>query len=183
MACKSERTKGEIAYDEWFHSLKSKARKDKLRKAGLGPHDEIPGGDIVYPVIEEHPAFNSACIVDDERTETERFISDTELRPRLANLFKVLGKYADHRMRGHLLFIRKLLGDPDASMQEAARLLGLTPQAMNNRARQLRKALGDLASDPGSASAQRVVLTRTVPVTDPSIYRPRTVRDTTDDEM
>lgn len=183
MAAKSERTDGERAYDRWFHSLKSERRKAKLRKAGLGPHDEIPGGDMVYPVIEEHPAWSDARHGDSEPEDVERFISDQELRPRLANLFKVLGGYADGRMLGYLIFIRKLLGDHEASMQEAARLLDLTPQAMNNRARQMRKALGDLAQDPGSASAQRIVLTQTITTLDPKVYKPRTVRDNTDDEL
>lgn len=174
-------SKGERTYDAWFRA-QSPRRRAELRKAGLAPHCEEPMPDNVFPVIDEHPAFGVQQPDEPEAevTLTQSFVSQDELRFRLRLLFDVLGRYADERTADYLAFIRSLLGEPtEMRVSTMAKRFGVTQQCMMWRARQIRAALGDLVVE-----ASRRQSAKPAPRKHPQAgYKPRTVRDTHDDEL
>jgi hypothetical protein len=138
----------ERTFDEWFYSLAAK-EQDRWRAKGILPYAEQPVAGNVFPVIPNHPAWESmAAQVDtfDPNTEEVSFISDRELRLRMLKMFQILSRFADGQMLLHLIFIRTLLGeDTGTNLAQLCKRFGITKQAMFWRARQIRAALGDVA--------------------------------------
>ena len=64
----------------------------------------------------------------------------------MGELFRILDRFADGRMRLHLLFIRTMLGeDTGTNVTRLCKQYGMTKQAAAYRARMMRRALGSLA--------------------------------------
>lgn len=170
----------EKAFDTWLAS-QSKAVQRRYRKAGIKPYSEMPCPDNVFPVKETHPAFGfTRDEPEPEVAESTRFISEHQLRPRLYRVLEIVAKYADKRTQRYLLFVRTLLGEnTGVTVGNMAREFKVTRQCMNHRARMILAALDKLAADPG----QDIALPEPPQSSPPSHYRPRTTRDTYDDEL
>ena len=139
-----ERTE-ERQFDDWFYSL-SRAEQQRWRDKGIIPYREMKSNDHVFSIIPNHPAWTDNGERQDA-VQVDRFISEDELRSRLVNLFRILDRFADGRMRLHLLFIRTMLGEQTGTnVTRLCRDFGMTKQAAAYRARMLRKALGSLAT-------------------------------------
>lgn len=170
-------------FDRWFKSLPFRKQAD-LRRQGVIPYDEMPTDDNVFPVVEDHKTWTYVP-PDDDRSESTSFISEDEVRDRIAALLNVLESFADRKMKLHLRFVRNAVtsGACD-SYTELAKEFGITKQAMTWRSRQIRAALGRIASrsaSSGSASHrdhnQDEAHARRIG------YKPRTTRDSFDDDL
>jgi hypothetical protein len=96
-------------------------------------------------------------------------------------VFEALEKFADKNMKKHLRFLRSMLGSGSTEpLSHLAKDFGITKQAMTWRARQLRAALGRVAYPIG---VTQHVTQEVVTPTDHSLYKPRTTRDTYDDDF
>jgi hypothetical protein len=131
-------------FDDWFYA-QPKASQDKFRANGVLPYCEQRSDDQVFEIKPNHPAWATQP-EEGGRVETERFICESELRHRMGELFRILDRFADGRMRLHLLFIRTMLGeDTGTNVTRLCKQYGMTKQAAAYRARMMRRALGSLA--------------------------------------
>jgi hypothetical protein len=165
-------------FDRWFRALPF-AQQAKLRKQGVIPYDEMPTEDNVFPVIEDHKVWTVQP--EETRNETTAYMSEDEVRDRLGKVFEALEKFADKNMKKHLRFLRSMLGSGSTEpLSHLAKDFGITKQAMTWRARQLRAALGRVAYPIG---VTQHVTPAVVAVLDETKYKPRTTRDTYDDDF
>lgn len=140
-------------FDRWFLAMPD-ADQQRWRAKGIIPYREMPTSGNVFPVIPNHPAWSSddatkspmQLPMPGEGSESISFISESELRTRLVNVFQLLNRFADGRMHLHLIFLRTMLGDDTkTNLAQLCKRFGITKQAMFWRARQLRAALGSVA--------------------------------------
>jgi hypothetical protein len=146
----------EREFDEWFYSLPSR-EQDRWRSKDILPYAEQPVAGNVFPVITNHEAWiDDERVTETTRTESTRYIDEEVMRERLIQVFRILDRFADGRMSLHMLFIRTMLGeDTGVNLVQLAKRYRMTKQAMFYRARQLRRALGELAV--GKTSPSRTV--------------------------
>jgi hypothetical protein len=142
-------SKEEKEFDKWFDTLPL-TKRTRLRKEGVVPYREVASTPNVFPIIESHPMWSDAS-QDKTRIESTRYIGEEELRERLVALFDILERFADGRMKLHLVFIKTMLGcDTGTTIAKLSKKYKITKQAMNWRARQLRSALGNLSKAPNT---------------------------------
>jgi hypothetical protein len=133
-------------FDDWFYKLPAKDQQ-RWRDKGVLPYAEQPVPGNVFPIIANHPLWPTTGKEESVQMEECSFMSEHELRGRLVELFRILDRFADGTMHLHLVFIRTLLGEnTGCNLAQLSKRFGLTKQAVFWRVRQIRKAMGTLAS-------------------------------------